>query len=159
MSESEKKQRRQRRSFNLEFKAGAVKLVLEEGKSVAAVARDLDLTETALRKWVEQAKTDKRRERAAARAALPSPQVHHPVPPEERACPRCGGTELKPLGRGKRSVLYEYVPPSPEGACASCAAPLPLAPTMGFPSCGPACCLATARAGRAILAREMRMAC
>ncbi|NNC16696.1 IS3 family transposase [Corallococcus exiguus] len=59
MSESEKKQRRQRRSFRPEFKAGAVKLVLEEGKSVAAVARDLDLTETALRKWVEQAKADK----------------------------------------------------------------------------------------------------
>ncbi|WP_404364493.1 transposase [Corallococcus coralloides] len=59
MSESEKKQRRQRRSFRPEFKAGAVKLVLEEGKSVAAVARELDLTETALRKWVEQAKADK----------------------------------------------------------------------------------------------------
>jgi transposase len=36
-----------------------VKLVLAEGKSVAEVARDLDLTETAFRKWVEQAKTDK----------------------------------------------------------------------------------------------------
>ena len=59
MSESEKKQRRQRRSFSPEFKAGAVKLVLQEGKSVAKVARDLDLTETALRKWVEQAKTDR----------------------------------------------------------------------------------------------------
>ncbi|MBL0696825.1 transposase, partial [Comamonas sp. JC664] len=56
MSESEKKQRRQRRSFSPEFKAGAVKLVLEEGKSVAEVARDLDLTETAFRRWVEQAR-------------------------------------------------------------------------------------------------------
>jgi transposase len=59
MSESEKKQRRQRRNFSPEFKAGAVRLVLEESKSVAAVARDLDLTETAFRKWVEQAKADK----------------------------------------------------------------------------------------------------
>jgi putative transposase len=59
MSENEKKQRRQRRSFSPEFKAGAVKLVLEEGKSVAEVARDLDLTETAFRKWVEQAKADR----------------------------------------------------------------------------------------------------
>ncbi|WP_371746144.1 IS3 family transposase [Myxococcus sp. CA040A] len=59
MSESEKKQRRQRRSFSPEFKAGAVKLVLVEGKSVAEVAKDLDLTETAFRKWVEQAKTDR----------------------------------------------------------------------------------------------------
>ncbi|QDE67509.1 transposase [Myxococcus xanthus] len=58
MSEREKK-RRQRRSFTPEFKSGAVKLVLEEGKSVAEVARDLDLTETAFRKWVEQARTDR----------------------------------------------------------------------------------------------------
>ncbi|MCY0996235.1 transposase [Myxococcus sp. MISCRS1] len=59
MSESEKNQRRRRRSFNPEFKAGAVKLVLEEGKSVVEVAKDLDLTETAFRRWLEQAKTDK----------------------------------------------------------------------------------------------------
>lgn len=59
MSESQKKQRRQRRSFSPEFKAGAVKLVLEEGRSVAEVARNLDLTETTFRKWVEQARTDK----------------------------------------------------------------------------------------------------
>nr|WP_144429551.1 IS3 family transposase [Myxococcus hansupus] len=58
MSEREKK-RRQRRSFTSEFKSGAVKLVLEEGKSVAEVARDLDLTETAFRRWVEQARTDR----------------------------------------------------------------------------------------------------
>lgn len=53
MPEREKKQRRQRRSFSPEFKAGAVKLELEEGKSVAEVARNLNLTETALLKWVE----------------------------------------------------------------------------------------------------------
>ena len=40
MSESGKKQRRQRRSFSPEFKAGAMKLVLDESKSVAEVARD-----------------------------------------------------------------------------------------------------------------------
>jgi len=32
-----------RRSFTEEFKAGAVRLVLDEGKSVGAAARDLDL--------------------------------------------------------------------------------------------------------------------
>ena len=58
MSGSDKKQKRQRRSFTPEFKAGAVKLVLEEGRPVAQVARDLDLTETAFRKWVDQARTD-----------------------------------------------------------------------------------------------------
>lgn len=69
-----------------------------------------ELREQQTDETARQAAQDKRRERAAARAALPSPQVHHPVPPEERTCPRCGGTELKPLGGGKRSVVYEYVP-------------------------------------------------
>ena len=51
--------RRARRNFTDEFKAGAVRLVLEEGKTVAQVARDLDLTETAFRKWVERARTER----------------------------------------------------------------------------------------------------
>ena len=41
--------RRSRRQFSDEFRAGAVRLVLEEGKTVGAVARELDLTESALR--------------------------------------------------------------------------------------------------------------
>ena len=51
--------RRARRSFTDEFKAGAVRLVLDEGKSVAQVARDLDLTATALGHWVSQARADR----------------------------------------------------------------------------------------------------
>ncbi|RKG66098.1 IS3 family transposase [Corallococcus terminator] len=53
-----KKERRPRRSYTEEFKAGAVRLVLEEGKTVSQVARDLDLTLSALRTWVEQARAD-----------------------------------------------------------------------------------------------------
>jgi transposase len=55
MSENEenlKKPRRKRRQFTPEFKAGAVKLVLAEGKSSTEVARGLGLTESALRIWV-----------------------------------------------------------------------------------------------------------
>ena len=51
--------RRPRRQFTDEFKAQAVRLVLEEGKTVGAVARDLDLTTSALRLWVEQARADR----------------------------------------------------------------------------------------------------
>ena len=54
----ETKQRRQRRSFTDEFRAGAVRLVLDEGKTIPQVARDLDLTESALRTWVERARAD-----------------------------------------------------------------------------------------------------
>jgi transposase len=53
------KSRRTRRQFTDEFKAGAVRLVLDEGKSVGSVARDLDLTETALREWVNRARADR----------------------------------------------------------------------------------------------------
>src|SRR3954469_3929602 len=51
--------KRPRRQFTDEFKASAVRLVLDEGKSVGAVARDLDLTETALREWVKRARADR----------------------------------------------------------------------------------------------------
>jgi transposase len=52
------KRKRVRRSFTPEFKAEAVKVVQQSDKSVAMVARDLDLTETALRRWVDQAAVD-----------------------------------------------------------------------------------------------------
>ena len=48
-----------RRQFTEEFKAGAVRLVLDEGKTVGAVARDLDLTASALAAWVRQARADR----------------------------------------------------------------------------------------------------
>ena len=54
-----KKPKRARRQFTDEFKAGAVRLVLDEGKTVAEVARDLDLTQSALGTWVKQARADR----------------------------------------------------------------------------------------------------
>ena len=49
--------RRKRRNFTAEQKADAVRLVREVG-SIPKVAKDLDLTETALRDWVKQAEVD-----------------------------------------------------------------------------------------------------
>jgi len=54
----ERRPRRPRRSFTDEFKAGAVQRVVEGGKTIPQVARDLDLTESALRAWVDQARAD-----------------------------------------------------------------------------------------------------
>jgi transposase len=48
-------ERRKRRSFTPEFRAEAVRLVREGTKSLPQVAKDLDLTESALRVWVRQA--------------------------------------------------------------------------------------------------------
>lgn len=53
-----RKKPRPRRSFTPEFKAEVVELVRQDGNTVASVARDLDLTETAVREWVKQADLD-----------------------------------------------------------------------------------------------------
>lgn len=52
----------------------------------------------------------RRRAARAEKAALPEREVHHLVPPERRLCPKCGSTDLRPLGEGKRTFVYEYVP-------------------------------------------------
>ncbi len=44
----------QRRKFGREFKLEAVKLVRDRGVSVAQAARDLDVHENVLRKWVRE---------------------------------------------------------------------------------------------------------
>ena len=49
---------RLRRSFTPEFKAQTVELVRTSGKSVGEVCRDLDLTETAVRRWMAQVDVD-----------------------------------------------------------------------------------------------------
>ena len=44
----------QRKKFSREFKLEAVRVVKERGVSVAQAARDLDLHENVLRKWVKE---------------------------------------------------------------------------------------------------------
>jgi transposase len=52
------KNKRKRRAFSPEFKTKAVALCQTGQRSIAQVAKDLDLTETALRRWVGQAEVD-----------------------------------------------------------------------------------------------------
>ena len=49
---------RKRRSFTAAYKAEVVALCQLPGSSIGQVARDLDLTETAVRRWVSQAEVD-----------------------------------------------------------------------------------------------------
>jgi transposase len=59
----------------------------------------------------EEAAQKKRRERAARKAEqAPTREVRHAVPAEQRRCPCCGSQDLKPLGEGRTTVVYEYVP-------------------------------------------------
>ena len=80
--------KRTRRSFTPEYKAEVVGLVRASGKSVGQVARELDLTETAVRNWVRQAAIDGKRD----------PQG--PLTSEERA-------ELTRLRREMKTVTME----------------------------------------------------
>ena len=50
--------KRKRRAFTNEFKTETVRLIRESGKSIAVVARELGLTESAVRVWVRQAGID-----------------------------------------------------------------------------------------------------
>src|SRR4051812_20601011 len=52
------RKKRPRRSFTPAFKAEVVELVRQPGQTAVSVARDLDLTETAVRQWVRQTDVD-----------------------------------------------------------------------------------------------------
>ena len=80
--------RRKRRKFTDEYKAEVVRLVRTSGRSVGEVAHELDLTETAVRAWVNQAGIDEKRD----------PQG--PLTSEERA-------ELTRLRRELKTVSME----------------------------------------------------
>lgn len=55
----ERDKRQKRRSFSAEYKAEAVRLVKNSGKSIGVVALELGLVESALRRWVYQDEVDK----------------------------------------------------------------------------------------------------
>ena len=58
METMERKKPRTRRSFTPEFKADIVDRCRAGDRTIVQVARDFDLTESAVRKWVEQADVD-----------------------------------------------------------------------------------------------------
>ena len=51
-----------------------------------------------------------RQERAAAKAQTPTVTVEHKVPDPERRCTACGNEKLDPLGDGKKTCVWEFVP-------------------------------------------------
>jgi transposase len=55
-------ERRKRRKYTPEYKAEVVKLVEAGGKSVAQLCSELELTESAVRNWVERATIDEKKD-------------------------------------------------------------------------------------------------
>src|SRR5256885_16206187 len=117
-----KQRRRKRRSFSPEFKAETVRLVQGSEKSLGTIARELDLTETALRAWVRQAEVDAGRGRAGA---LTTDER------EELARLRRGGKRVPREGDNLKKGLGRPGPaPAPRET--------PAAPTMAARGGGPA---------------------
>jgi transposase len=52
----------------------------------------------------------KRRQAAQKKRTLPSREIHHRVREEQKRCPKCGGHDFTPLGDGKVTEVYEYIP-------------------------------------------------
>ena|SRR6266581_4009622 len=69
--------KRKRRAFTDEFKAQSVRLVKDSGKSIGTVARELDLTESALRAWVRQASIDAGRGQSGALTTAEREELGH----------------------------------------------------------------------------------
>ena len=91
------KARRSRRQFSEEFKTGAVRLVLDEGKTVGAVARQLDLTPSSLGKWVSQARADRTEGKTGLTMAEREPRC---IDRSDRGCPCEGASGVTP-GRSR----------------------------------------------------------
>ena len=50
---------KQRRTFNAAFKLQVVRMIVDQGLSVSQVCQDMDLGETAVRRWISQYDAEK----------------------------------------------------------------------------------------------------
>ncbi len=84
---------RQRRSFTEEYKRQAVELVLSSGRSIGAVAKELGLRDSVLRRWV-----DKLRQQPASAAWRPTTQAT-PMSADQ-------ASEIAPVAPGERAAAH-----------------------------------------------------
>src|SRR2546422_136738 len=100
-----KRKRRTRRSFSPECKAETVRLVQGSEKSLGTIARELDLTETALRAWVRQAEVDAGRGRAGALTTDEREELAR-LRRDVKRLQMERGILKKPRGRGGRTTCW-----------------------------------------------------
>ncbi len=93
----------QRRKFSREFKLEAVRLIRERGVTVAQAARDLDVHENVLRRWVRDHEAD-------PGSAFPG---HGVMKPEQQEIERLR-RELASM-KAQRDILKTYGPPRLQG--------------------------------------------
>ncbi len=92
------------RRFSAEYKAEAVRLVGDSGKSTGVIARELGLGETALRRWVQQAEVNAGRGPARALTTSEREELAHLRREHQRL-------------RMEREILKKRRPYSPGRAC------------------------------------------
>ena len=66
--------KRQRRTFSAEFKMDTASLVLDQGYSIPEAARSMDISETVLRRWVDQLKIERGGTTPVTKAITPEQQ-------------------------------------------------------------------------------------
>jgi len=83
----------------------------KKSEKMPPVAEALRAEETAEQKEARrEAALERRAEREALKRKLASQTVIHHVVEEDRDCPSCGGVADRPVGDGKKTELYEYIP-------------------------------------------------
>ena len=88
---------RKRKTYDKEFKLDAVRLIVEEGRSVASVARDLGVNENSLHHW-------KKKYAEAGKEAFPG---HGKLKPEDEELRRLK-RELQ-IAREERDILKKAI--------------------------------------------------
>ena len=78
-----------RRKFSREFKIEAVRLVTDRGVAVAQAARDLDVAESVLRRWMRELTADA--SRGVSRERADAGRSGRDCSAEERGRPAPGG--------------------------------------------------------------------
>jgi transposase len=105
------------RAFALEAELSEIKSTLaklqrhvfgKRSEKMPSVKKALERTGTAAADPEEVQK--RRRERAETKKALPEVRIPHRVEDSDKTCLKCGGHEFSPLGKGKETTVYEYVP-------------------------------------------------
>lgn len=75
---------RKRRSFDAAFKLQVARMVLDHGLSVGQVCRDMDVGETAVRRWVSQLEAEQSGESGMGRPLTPEQQRIRQLEAENR---------------------------------------------------------------------------
>jgi transposase len=96
----------ERRKFDAEFRAGAVRIVTETGKPITQVAKDLGINETTLASWVSRARMAGRAETAGESEELA--RLRRENAQLKKVCVRAEPERAH--GRGHESSLWEDQP-------------------------------------------------